>query len=124
MPRRSYYLVPDMPDPEFYLRQLNYPTSSSVPIYLFVTLVNNPPYCGSTSVEFCQSLGWESNHILAKLLTISDGTLTIRERNLIQRIILIINRIIGGISREENSITGRLAPASCAIRAITLDAIE
>jgi len=46
------------------------------------------------------------------------------ESNIFQRIILIINRIIGGISREENSITGRLAPASCAIRAITLDAIE
>ena len=59
-----------------------------------------------------------------ELLATSDGTLTIRERNLFQRIILIINRIIGGISREETSTTGRLAPASCAIRAITLDAIE
>jgi len=31
--------------------------------------------------------------------------------------------MIGGISKAENRITGRLAPASAAIRAITLAAI-
>jgi len=34
----------------------------------------------------------------------------------------MIMRIIGGISKDENRITARLAPASAAIRAITLAA--
>ena len=37
-----------------------------------------------------------------------------------QWIILQINRIIGGIIKDENRITGRLAPASPATKAITL----
>jgi len=36
----------------------------------------------------------------------------------------MIRRIIGGISKDENRITGRLAPASPAIKAITLAAIQ
>lgn len=39
------------------------------------------------------------------------------------RIILTIIRIIGGISKDKNRITGRLAPASPAIKAITLPVI-
>jgi len=40
-----------------------------------------------------------------------------------QRIILKIIRIIGGISKDKKRITGRLAPASPAIKAITLPVI-
>jgi len=36
----------------------------------------------------------------------------------------MISRISGGISKDKNRITGILAPASCAIRAITEDATE
>ena len=40
----------------------------------------------------------------------------------IQRITLMISRMIGGISKAENRITGRLAPATPAIKAIILPA--
>ena len=40
------------------------------------------------------------------------------------RIILTISRITGGISREVNRVTGRLAPKSWAIPAMTVPAIE
>jgi hypothetical protein len=36
----------------------------------------------------------------------------------------MIRRIIGGISKDKNRITGRLAPASPAINPITLAAIQ
>ena len=41
----------------------------------------------------------------------------------VQRIILQTIRITGGISKDENRITAKLAPASTAMRAITLAAI-
>ncbi|GAI06213.1 unnamed protein product, partial [marine sediment metagenome] len=37
-------------------------------------------------------------------------------------IILIISRRTGGPSKDENRTTGRLAPATCAIKAITVAA--
>ena len=40
----------------------------------------------------------------------------------IYRIILVIMRIIGGIGKDVNRITERLAPATTAINAITLAA--
>lgn len=39
-------------------------------------------------------------------------------------IILKISKRSGGISKDENIITVRLAPTSCAIKAITLDATQ
>jgi hypothetical protein len=66
---------------------------------------------------------WGTSPLSVQLRTIEINGLESGVGQSVQRIILQMIRITGGISKDENRITAKLAPASTAIRAITLAAI-